>query len=356
MSGGVDSSTALHLLKEQGYECIGVSMQLWDYSRRVDVPGAATAGSCCSLDDIYDARAVADGLGVPFYVVNVMEDFSREVVDYFVDGYARGLTPNPCARCNQALKFGVLLRKALLLGADLLATGHYARIAGSGGRQRLLKGVDADKDQSYFLFALGREVLDKVLFPLGRLTKEEVRRYALEKGIKTAGKKDSQEICFVEGPTYSAFISERLSAAPGEIVDETGRVLGTHRGLFNYTIGQRKGLSLSGGPHYVTAIDVAANRLTVGAEASLYCEGLVARDVNWLDPEAADSVAAGRLDGVVAVIRYRHLGVEATVTQVDGRRFCVEFAKAQKAVAPGQAIVFYRGDEVLGGGWIEGRA
>ena len=354
MSGGVDSSTALHMLREEGYECIGVSMQLWDYSEKVE--GKGTTGSCCSLDDIYDARAVADSLDVPFYVVNVMDAFSREVVDYFVEGYAKGLTPNPCARCNQALKFDVLLKKAIGLGADLLATGHYARIAGTDGRPRLLKGVDRDKDQSYFLFALGSEALDKVLFPLGSLTKAEVRRYAHEKGIKTADKKDSQEICFVEGPAYSGFISERLKAEPGEIVDSGGRVIGTHKGLFNYTIGQRKGLRLSGGPHYVIGIDVDTNRLTVGPADSLYCEGLVAKDVNWIDPEAGHHAASGRLEGVTAVIRYRHRGVESTVTPVDDRRFHVRFARAEQSVAPGQAVVFYRGDEVLGGGWIERRA
>ncbi len=350
MSGGVDSSAALALLQEQGYNCIGVSMQLWDYSEKEDKAGS-TSGSCCSLDDIYDARGVADRLGVPFYVVNVEEAFSREVIDYFVSGYAAGSTPNPCIKCNQSLKFEVLLKKALSLGADYLATGHYARIVGTNGGYRLLKGVDAEKDQSYFLFTMTPEQLSRVLFPVGGLTKKEVREYARKAGLRTSEKKESQEICFVTEPSYADFLSSRVPASPGEIVDAEGRVLGAHTGLHNYTIGQRKGLALSGGPFYVLGLDTARNRLVVGPSEGLLSKGLVAADVNWIN-ERAHRAAKDGLTNVSVKIRYRHPGVESTV-RIIGNEAHVEFLAPQKAVTPGQAVVFYSGDEVLGGGWIE---
>ncbi len=351
MSGGVDSSAALALLKERGYECIGVSMQLWDYSKKDDARGA-TEGSCCSLDDIYDARGVADRLGVPFYVVNVEEAFSREVVDYFVNGYAKGSTPNPCIKCNQVLKFEVLMKKALSLEADYLATGHYARIERGEGGFRLLKGADPDKDQSYFLFTMTEEQLRRVLFPVGGLTKKEVREYARKAGLRTSEKKESQEICFVEEPSYSDFLSSRLAPTGGEIVDISGRVLGAHAGLHNYTIGQRKGLNLSGGPFYVLGIDTSKNRLLVGPVEGLYSKGLVAGDVNWIDREAGQE-AKGGLAGVTVKIRYRHEGAESSIRLAEDGRALVAFSHPQKAVTPGQAAVFYKGDTVLGGGWIE---
>jgi len=353
MSGGVDSSAALALLKEQGYECIGVSMQLWDYSKKDDTAGA-TEGSCCSLDDLYDARRVCDRLGVPFYVVNVEEAFSKEVVDYFVAAYSSGSTPNPCIKCNQVLKFEVLLRKALSLEADYLATGHYARIERTdGGAYRLLKGADPEKDQSYFLFTMTQAQLARVLFPVGELTKPEVREYAREAGLKTSEKKESQEICFVEEPSYADFLSARLPARTGDIVDLKGTVLGAHNGLHNYTIGQRKGLNLSGGPYYVLDIDIATNRLLVGHKTELYSTGLVAGELNWIDEAAKATAASGVLTGASVKIRYRHAGVESAITLDPDGRARVDFSTPQKAVTPGQAVVFYRGDEVLGGGWIE---
>lgn len=351
MSGGVDSSTALALLVEQGYECIGVSMQLWDYSKKNDASGALE-GSCCTLDDINDARRVAIGLGVPFYLVNVEDVFSREVVDYFVSAYLSGTTPNPCIKCNQILKFEVLLKKAIGLEADFLATGHYARIEDAPWGKRLVQGVDPSKDQSYFLFTMTQDQLKRVLFPVGGLTKAEVRERARSLGLRTSEKAESQEICFVEEPSYADFLSSRIDLPTGDIVDHAGRVLGSHKGLFNYTIGQRKGLNLSGGPFYVLDIDTVKNRLVVGPMELLYADGLVANEVNWINPEAREA-AMNCLDGVTAKIRYRHPGAPCSVSILPDGKIKAEFAEPQKAVAPGQAVVIYRGEEVLGGGWIE---
>lgn len=352
MSGGVDSSVALAKLIDEGYECIGVSMQLWDYSKKEDNKGA-TGGSCCSLDDINDARGVADRLNVPFYVVNVEEAFSKEVVEYFVASYLNGQTPNPCIKCNQVLKFEVLLKKALGLEADFLATGHYARIIKRENGYRLLKGVDKDKDQSYFLFTMNSDQLSRVLFPVGGMTKNEVREYARARGLRTSEKRESQEICFVEEPSYADFLSSRVEAREGEIVDGSGRVLGSHGGLFNYTIGQRKGLNLSGGPFYVLDIDTVSNRLVVGQAAELYSGGLIAKDINWIDHAAEEAFLKGGLKGISSKIRYRHAGAESTLTPAEDGRIKVAFSDPEKAVTPGQAVVFYKGEEVLGGGWIE---
>lgn len=357
MSGGVDSSVALARLNELGYECIGVSMQLWDYSEP-EGPDGSREGSCCTLDDINDARSVAYQVGAPFYVVNVEEQFRREVVEYFAESYARGETPNPCIKCNDVLKFEVLLNKARALGADALATGHYARITEeAGGRFALRTGLDDAKDQSYFLFTMTQAQLSRVLFPVGELTKEEVRRYARSLGLKNSDKEESQEICFVEEPGYGEFLAGRgfVESREGEITDISGRVLGTHSGTFNYTIGQRKGLGLSGGPHYVIGIDAPANRVVVGPETELMSAGCVAREVNWIDPDAGARASAGTLGEVTVRIRYRHPGARATVVPAEegGGRFEVRFAALERAVAPGQAVVFYNGDEVIGGGWIE---
>ena len=355
MSGGVDSSVALAILKDEGYDCIGVSMQLWDYSATED-PDGATPGSCCSLDDIADARRVADALEVPFYVLNMEEAFSREVVDYFVDGYLGGTTPNPCIKCNQELKFDLLLKKAVALEVDYLATGHYARILLTGGGPRLLRGIDKQKDQSYFLFTMTVAQLSKVLFPVGALTKQEVRARARALGLRTSEKKESQEICFVDESGYADFMTARAEntkappPAPGEIRNLAGAAIGEHKGLFNYTIGQRKGLNISAGggdgPLYVTEIDTANNRLVVGAEKDLYSSGLIAREVNCIDPAALVA------EGVTAKIRYRHADVPVKVTPEGDGCVRVEFEEPQRSVTPGQAVVFYNGEMVIGGGWI----
>lgn len=363
MSGGVDSSAALAILKEQGYDCVGVSMQLWDYSRK-DLGGgggggggeggASREGSCCSLDDVNDARAVAEKLDVPFYVLNMEKVFSKEVVDYFVNAYLAGKTPNPCIKCNQALKFDVLLNKAAALEADFVATGHYARTEG-GESPRLLKGVDRAKDQSYFLFTLTPEQMKRVLFPVGGLTKGEVREYARRLGLKTSDKEESQEICFVEEKNYSEFLLKRVKPRMGEIVGEDGTVIGSHSGLFNYTIGQRKGLHLSGGPFYVIGMDVDKNILMVGPEHCLFSNGLTASDLNWIDMDAKKRFEDGLpLEGLASKIRYRHPGKESSVMRTKDGKALVRFAVPERAVTPGQAVVFYRGEEVVGGGWIDG--
>lgn len=351
MSGGVDSSVAAALLKERGFEVIGIFMQLWDHSEKEEAAGAS-AGSCCSLEDIHDARRVADTLDIPFYVANFEEPFSREVVDYFVESYTMGETPNPCVKCNQVLKFEVLLKRALELGAACLATGHYAIIRNDGpGGPRLLKGVDPEKDQSYFLFTMTPKQLEHVVFPLGELTKKEVRAHAKRFGLRTAEKKESQEICFVDGEGYSEFVRARAGQTEGEIIDRYGNVLGSHAGLFGYTVGQRKGLNIggAGGPRYVLGMDMAANRLIVGPEEELFSGGLEAREFNWIG-EAPGEGEGGR---VTAKIRYRHPGVASEVTLTDDGRVRVKFSTPQKAVTPGQAVVLYRDDVVLGGGWIE---
>ncbi len=357
MSGGVDSSTALAILKEQGYECMGLTMQLWDYSKG-DMDRAAREGSCCSFDDVRDARRVADGLGVPFYVLNMEKAFTREVVDYFIKEYMNGRTPNPCVKCNQMLKFDALLKKAASLEADFLATGHYARIVRDDHGHKLLKGMDKDKDQSYFLFTMTEAQLARTLFPLGEMTKAEVRAKAAALGLPTSDKEESQEICFVQEPSYADFLASAGAAKlsrPGEIVSGDGVVLGIHNGLFRYTIGQRKGLGLSSGPYFVLAIDTAANRLVVGREPQLYSTGLVAANVNWIDPDAQRDafMEESGLEGVSVKIRYRHEGADASIKVLPHGLVHVCFKAAQKAVTPGQAVVFYRGEVVLGGGWIE---
>ena len=343
MSGGVDSSVAAAVLKERGYDVIGVTMQLWDNSAE------KSSGSCCSIEDIHDARRVAYQLDIPHYVVNLKEAFSRHVIDYFVNSYLKGETPNPCLKCNEHLKFDILLRKACELEADYLATGHYARILNDGeGSYHLLKGVDTSKDQSYFLFTLGQKELKRLLFPLGDITKAEVRDIAGKKGLKVADKGESQEICFVPDGDYSAFLSARTDDfTSGEIVDADGNVLGRHEGIHRFTVGQRRGIGISANkPLYVTAIDKGAGRITVGSKEELLSNGLEAQFVNLVNPEE------GFPDRAVCKIRYRHPGAESSVVFEDGL-LRIYFKEPQGAVAPGQAAVLYNGDEVVGGGWIK---
>ncbi|HEX9022683.1 MAG TPA: tRNA 2-thiouridine(34) synthase MnmA [Geobacteraceae bacterium] len=350
MSGGVDSSVTAALLKERGYDVIGVSMQVWDYSKFSHADGEKF-GSCCSLDDIHDARRVAEQIGIPFYVVNFEEEFQRHVIDDFVAEYFRGRTPNPCVRCNQWVKFSLLLKKARDLAADFLATGHYARIVeDQKGHFHLLKGVDEGKDQSYFLFTLTQEQLAATLFPLGGMSKQEVRRLAAGYGLRVAEKGESQEICFVPDNDYVRFLDEARpgAASPGDIVDSRGNVMGRHNGTYRYTVGQRKGLGVAHShPLYVLGVDVAANTVIVGEKDELLSHGLLAADVNWIAPAPVSASEA------TCKIRYRHRPVSCRILPLEGNRVEVRFPRPERAVTPGQAVVFYDGEEVLGGGWIE---
>ncbi|MBI5969454.1 MAG: tRNA 2-thiouridine(34) synthase MnmA [Deltaproteobacteria bacterium] len=353
MSGGVDSSTAAALLKDEGYEVIGLTMHLWDQTQ----DGRGKFGRCCSPEDIHDARRVADQIGIPHYVINLKKAFAEEVVDYFVAEYLKGRTPNPCVLCNEKIKFDLLLRKAEELGAKALATGHYARIelcpANKKPRRYLLRrGKDRNKDQSYFLFSMTQEQMSKVLFPLGEKSKAEVRQQASKLGLRVAKKAESQEICFVLDDDYRGFVEKRKGreiSRPGEIVNREGKVLGFHRGLYSYTVGQRRGLGIAAPhPYYVLALDAERNRVVAGKKEELIAHGLVASGVNW--------ISFPRLEGEVEAlvqIRYRHPGTPAILSPLDKERVKVDFKIPLKSVTPGQAAVFYLGDEVLGGGWIE---
>jgi tRNA-specific 2-thiouridylase len=350
MSGGVDSSVTAALLREQGHDVIGVSMQVWDYSRFTAGDGEKF-GACCSLDDIHDARRVAEQIGIPFYVVNFEEEFQRLVIDDFIAEYFRGRTPNPCVRCNQLIKFDLLLRKAGDLAADFLATGHYVRsIRDDRGRFHLLRGVDEGKDQSYFLFTLTQEQLRATLFPLGGMTKQEVRALASSYGLRVAEKGESQEICFIPDDDYVRFLEEsggkgRMS---GNIVDCRGNLLGRHEGTYRYTVGQRKGLGVAH-PHplYVLGVDAVRKEVIVGGKEELAAEGLVAANLNWIVPPPDSPFEA------TCKVRYRQKQIPCRITPLPGDRVEVRFLKGEKAITPGQAVVIYDGEEVLGGGWIE---
>jgi tRNA-specific 2-thiouridylase len=332
LSGGLDSSAAALLLKQAAYEVIGVHMRLWD-SPDVDHQARRAENICRTLD-------------IPYHQVDLQREFESCVVHYFCQEYQQGRTPNPCVACNQHMKFGILLDKALSLGADHLATGHYARVEHSRDGHRLLKAADISRDQSYFLYTLTQEKLGRVLFPLGEHTKDEVRQMAKQAGMPTATR-SSQDICFVSQKNYGAFLSQRFATLPGDVVDTQGKRLGQHRGIAFHTIGQRHGLGLaSGKPLYVIRIEPESNRIVLGSEKELYSQKLTARKLNWISGTAPREPITARTK-----IRYKSREAEATVfsrnDSVD-----VHFAQPQKAVTPGQAIVFYNVDEVLGGGTI----
>ncbi len=344
MSGGVDSSVAAALLAEQGHDVVGVSMQLYDNS--------SGFGTCCTIDDLNDARRVAAKIGIPHYIVNFESHFHAHVQQNFIAEYARGRTPIPCAHCNSEVKFSELAARASGYGAAQLATGHYARLdRDARGRLRLRRGRDAGKDQSYFLFSLTQAQLEMARFPVGDLPKDEVRAHAHRLGLGVADKPDSQEICFVPDGDYAAFIerAEPALAAAGAIVDQQGHTMGTHGGVHRFTVGQRKGLGLSAGvPLYVVAIDADTRSVTVGPRAALDRATLTASQVNWMSGDApADWLA------VTAQIRHRHQPAPARVRALDDARAELEFDTPQTAISPGQAVVFYDGDEVVGGGWID---
>ena len=348
MSGGVDSSVAAALLADQGHDVIGLSMQLYDAS------GERAFGSCCSIDDLHDARRVAAAINIPHYIMNFERQFEEHVVSNFVAEYASGRTPLPCARCNSDLKFATLAERAQSFGADRVATGHYARVERdqATGRYLLKRGVDGAKDQAYFLFALTQDQLAQALFPVGDRPKEAVRGYARLRRLPVADKPDSQEICFIPGNDYKAFVTREAPglARGGPIVDETGEVLGAHEGIHRFTVGQRKGLGLArstAAPLYVLAIDPSHRQVTVGPKASLERTALTASAVNWILEEPQEPLR------VAAQIRHRHQAAPATVRARAGRRAEVVFDAPQIAITPGQAVVFYDGDAVVGGGWID---
>ena len=361
MSGGVDSSAAAAILKEQGHELVGFTMQLWDQRRGInrDENGDPLPSRCCSLDDVYDARRVAEELGFPFYVLNLERDFERDVVQPFVTSYLSGETPIPCVSCNSRLKFASLDRLALSLGCEKVATGHYARVEfdPASKRYKLLRGKNQQKDQSYFLWELTQAQLSRALFPLGEMSKPEARDAARQHGLAgVAEKKESQEICFVPDGDYAGFIDRYLAAenaterlpGAGEIVDTSGRVIGRHEGIHRYTVGQRRGIGIADErPLYVISINAERNRVTAGSSEELLSSEFTVARANWTafdDPK--EPVRAE------VRVRYRHTAAAATITPLENERARIVFDEPQRAITPGQASVFYRGDEVIGGGWI----
>lgn len=347
MSGGVDSSVSAALLKQQGFDVTGVSLQLYDPVPKA--PGCRIK-TCCSLDDVMDAARVAKKLRIPFQVIDMRAEFKELVIDYFISEYAAGRTPNPCIRCNDLIKFDLLLRRAREFGADYLATGHYARIGhDAAGNRRLMTGRDPSKDQSYFLFAMNREQLEHTLFPVGALEKTEVRKLAMEFDLPVAQKHESQEICFIPDNDHVRFLeSHGVDRRHGDIVTTDGLVVGRHAGLHRYTIGQRKGLGIAWSePLHVRKIDTDNNRLIVGTKGELPRASLIAGQAIWSGmPVAMAFTAQCRL-------RHRHVPAPCRVKLLDDQRFEVSFDTPQSSITPGQAAVIYDGEYVLGGGWIE---
>jgi tRNA-uridine 2-sulfurtransferase len=348
LSGGVDSAVAAALLVEAGYEVIAISMLLAGNAESHD-------GGCCSIDDFQDARRVAEQLDIPYYVLNLRDAFRGRVIDVFTHEYLQGRTPNPCLLCNRDLKFDLLWQRARELDAHFVATGHYARVVydQQSSSYQLLRGTDQRKDQSYFLFTLSQTQLVRTLFPVGHLTKNEVREKARALGLRVAEKPESQDICFVPDGDYARFIEQRLATEQvktGEIVDQDGQVLGVHDGIHRFTIGQRRGLRLGGlaEPRYVTRIDAQSGRVMVGIKDQLGTRGLIAKEVNWINGVQTEEIS------VAVKIRYRHPALPAHVVPQAAGKAVVWFEKSSQAVTPGQAAVFYDGERVLGGGWIEG--
>jgi len=359
MSGGVDSSTVAAMLRAEGHSVVGLTMQLWNQRRLAGKEGMpeSVQGRCCSLDDVYDARRVAETIGIPYYVVNHEERFERDVVRPFVQDYLSGRTPIPCSLCNNHLKFDQLLVVARQIGADQLATGHYARVEfdQDQGRWLLKRPVDRAKDQTYFLFGLTQEQLSRTIFPLGGMTKPEVRELARAHRLALAEKPDSQEICFVPGGDYKrfldAYLEEQGGSLPdtsGELVTADGRVIGEHSGVHNFTVGQRKGLGVAtGSPLYVIQIKGESGQVVVGGDEALYSRSLRARRANFIAVEKLTEPMR-----VTVKIRHRHDGAPATIASAGPDELLVNFDQAQRAITPGQAAVFYDGDVVVGGGWI----
>ena len=343
MSGGVDSGTTAALLKNQGYDVVGITMQLWDYGE--------AEGGCCSADEVCDARRVAHEVGIPHYVANYMELFKKHIVSDFIAKYEEGFTPIPCILCNQFMKFNFLLKRALEFGADHLATGHYAIVEHNekNGEYELKKSVDLNKDQSYFLFTLTQKELKRLKFPLGDKTKPKVRELARSMGLRIAEKSESMGVCFITGGNYREFLDPYLKKGKekGEMLDTEDNVIGEHNGISSYTIGQRRGLGFANGePMYVVKIDTEKNRVIVGRESDLLSRSLIAEKLSWVSGPPTSDIE------VTAKIRYRHEEQQAVVS-LNQNTATVKFYEPQKAITPGQAVVFYDNDKVLGGGWIK---
>jgi tRNA-uridine 2-sulfurtransferase len=359
MSGGVDSSTVAALLVRQGHNIVGMTMQLWNQRRLPELaPETAGHGRCCSLDDVYDARRVAEQVGIPYYVVNFEQQFEEQVVQPFIEEYLAGRTPIPCTLCNNYIKFDRFLEMADAVGAHQIATGHYARVRydEASGRYRLLRARDSSKDQTYFLFGLTQKQLARTLFPLGEMVKPEVRELAREMDLSVASKGDSQEICFVPNGDYAAFMNAYLKdkgvepqATRGEIVTTDGRTIGEHQGIHHFTVGQRKGIGVAAKePLYVISTDPQTQRVVVGGNDDLLCSRFVARQVNWISIEGVTAPTRAQVK-----IRNKHAGAQATLhPTAEPTRVDVVFDEPQRAVTPGQGAVFYDSDLVLGGGWI----
>lgn len=348
MSGGVDSSVTAALLLEAGYDVIGITLELWQ-----DPDVEKSDGGCCSLSAVDDARGVCNMLGIPYYVLNMKQQFKERVIDNFISEYIAARTPNPCIQCNRHVKFGAMLDKANAMGIDYIATGHYAQIVfdEASKRWQLRKSATDKKDQTYALYNMTQYHLSRTLMPVGNYTKEQIRQKAVQIGLNVASKPDSQEICFVPDNNYSGFISKHggVVNTPGDFVNTKGRKLGTHKGIVNYTVGQRKGLGIAlGKPAYVVGLDIKNNKVILGGDEDVFSNSLISSDLNWISIEAPKEPIE-----VTAKIRYSAPQAAAKVIPIEDGRVRVEFEKPQRAITPGQSVVFYDGDVVVGGGVIE---